>query len=70
MEGQSELSESQPEGSEGYPKGFKCLPGGLRASKEEEMYGKIDGWIDRWIEFPFYRTLSPIGVAAQKGTGK
>ena len=30
----------------------------------------MDGRMDGWKISPFYRTLSPIGAAAQKGNGK
>ena len=57
--------------------GLRATQAGLRATQagfrggDGRMDGRMgklmDGWTDGWKICPFYRTLSPIGAAAQKG---
>ena len=51
--------------------GHKKRQGGLRINKRGllatlKVRSKLKG-TDKWIFFPFYRSLSPIEAAAQKG---
>ena len=58
-EGLSEGPEGLSEGPEGLPEGPECLPGGQGGHTYLRTYGRNF--------FPFYRTSSPVGAAAQKG---
>ena len=57
-EGLSEGSEGLPEGPEGLPERPKGLP--------STRGGGMDRWMNKQNFSPFYRTLSPVGAAAQK----
>ena len=50
-----------PQGPDGLPLRSEGLPGGGGG-----VYGRMDEWMDGWNFSPFYRTLSPVGAAAQK----
>ena len=57
-------SEGVPEGIEGLPEGSGGLTGG---GGDRHTDGRTDGRTDVRNFSPFYRTLSPVGAAAQKG---
>ena len=61
-EGQPEGCEGQPEGSEGQPEGSESLPGGTYGCKDV----RTDVRTDVRNFSLFYRTMSPLGAAAQK----
>ena len=59
--------ESLPEGSEGIPEGPEGLPEGTEGLPGEPRGGTDEVCTDKQNFFPFYKTLSAVGAAAQKG---